>query len=240
MPLHRYYLDAAYNVGQELCLEKEEGHHLIKVVRARPGDIVEVVNGCGLLATLQLGTIDAKKAIAWGSVRSITESERPTHTIILAQAIPLLPRLETIIEKATELGADVIALFPGENSERASFTQQQWRRLRAISIAAMKQCGRLFLPDLLLWPPIAAWRQPEALAFFGDLDPHAPYLMEAWHPPKASVAFAVGPEAGFSAREEEHLRSLSWQGVRLHSHILRTDTAPLAALALIHQLIITN
>ena len=129
-----------------------------------------------------------------------------------------------------------IWLFPGEQSERKQLSENQLERVKGILIAAMKQCGALWLPQLVEKPRLRDWPAFPYPAFFGDISPAAPYLSESWKrdKPKDGVLFLVGPESGFSTKEEDCLLRLEAQGVKLHSHILRTDTAALAALTQIH------
>ena len=143
-----------------------------------------------------------------------------------------------ILEKGTELGLTEFWLFPGHHSERKTLTEHQLQRLRALTIAAMKQCGRLYLPTITLKPPLSEWESPHPPAFFGDLSPDAPPLFNAWqqNPRQDEVLFFIGPESGFSKEEESTLRHFDATGVKLHQNILRTDTAALAALTLISQM----
>jgi 16S rRNA (uracil1498-N3)-methyltransferase len=163
----------------------------------------------------------------------IIEDIKPS--IIIAQGIAKMNHLEWIIEKATELNATEFWLFPAVLSEKKGISDQQLHRLQALSIAALKQCGRLDLPSIEIKPPLNQWQQTKALMLFGDPSMQNPYL---WEIPKnkflSPIIFCIGPEIGLSDREQSYLIShLYAKPVRLHPNILRTETACLVALSLI-------
>jgi 16S rRNA (uracil1498-N3)-methyltransferase len=204
-------------------------------MRTKAGDRVEVVNGQGILATAQVEQIDKK--LAQLHIDGISSEPKDPFEIILAQAIPRINRLDTILEKGTELGMTQIWLFPGDCSERKELNENQLKRAKGILIAAMKQCGRLWVPQILEKPSLKKWDELGYPAYFGDVKPSAkPFaavLKESR--PKDGVIFFTGPESGFSEGEEKILEKLGAMGVKLHSNILRTDTASLVALTLLSQ-----
>jgi 16S rRNA (uracil1498-N3)-methyltransferase len=236
MPTERYFLAAPFSEGQHFYLEGQEFHHLTHVMRGKAEDTIELVNGQGELASATIQTIEKKRSAI--KVMAVQREAPPTFEIILAQAIPRLNRLDFILEKGTELGMTQLWLFPSDYSERKSLTEHQLERLQAITVAAMKQCGRLYLPKIHLHPPLEKWSKPPYLALFGDVSPSAPLFAQLWESQRvaksAGILFFVGSESGFSEKEEKRLLTLGAQGVKLHSNILRTDTASLAALALIY------
>ncbi|MBI3901056.1 MAG: 16S rRNA (uracil(1498)-N(3))-methyltransferase [Chlamydiia bacterium] len=212
-----------------LSLEGEEAHHALSVMRKKEGSIVELINGKNVLAKAEIIST-TKRSLRLRVISSLSAS--PPSSIILCQALIRPNKLDFIMEKGTELGMTELWLFPAERSEKISLSPHQQTRLHALSIAAMKQCGRLDLPTLSLKPPLLQWSSLPYPAYFGETAPHAPPFLSLYK--KASgVLFFIGPESGFSPHEEEHLRSLHAQGVRLHPHTLRTETAPLVALTLL-------
>ncbi len=240
MPAERYFYNQHIDTGAILSLTDQEYHHLVHVMRSQPNDEIELVNGQGLLAKARVQTIAKKNVLL--QVESTQLATPPATQLILAQAIPRMNRLEFILEKSTELGVTEIWLFPGTHSERKHFNAQQMERLQAITIAAMKQCGRLFLPKLIMTPKLSAWQEIPIPAFFGDISPAAPPLASVWqpHPTNPSACICIGPESGFTAEETARLLQLGMKGVKLHPNILRTDTAAIAALSLLsHSLFLT-
>ncbi len=231
MPAERFYSPNPLQQGEEVFLTDLEFHHLVNVMRIRENECIEIVNGNGQLATATVKRIEKKRALL--HVDLIKTEIAPVHSLILAQAVPRTNRLEFILEKGTELGVTEIWLFPSARSEKRSFTEHQIERLNAILIAAMKQCGRLFLPKLLFMPMIKEWKEVPQRAYFGDTSPDAPLFLDLWDKKSATTFFCIGPESGFSEEEILLLRSKNLMGVKLHSNILRTDTAALTALSLV-------
>lgn len=233
MPDNRFYIDAPLT-GDSLTIEGEEAHHLLHVMRARNGDAIELVDGKGVLAEAKVescGKRDVKVLIT-----KIHEVCPPFFPLIIAQAMPRFNRLDTLLEKGTELGMSALWLFTGERSEKAILSDNQKERAHKIMVAAMKQCGRLYLPEIRLLPPLKKWTRPDFPLYFGTLEEGVPSLMKAWKPADGAI-FAVGPEKGFSLEELQLLKHLGGTGVTLHPNILRTETAPLAALSIMSQLI---
>ncbi|MBS0604400.1 MAG: 16S rRNA (uracil(1498)-N(3))-methyltransferase [Verrucomicrobia bacterium] len=236
MPHNRYYIDSPLEKGATLSIEGEEWHHLTRVLRARVGDHVELVNGHGILAGAHV--VELNKRDAGLSIQEVSSYESPPPPLILAQAIPRMNHLEWIIEKGTELNATSFWLFPGNLSEKDSFSQTQMARLKHLAVSAMKQCGRLDLPKIKILPPLAKWVPQEGTLLFGDTAESAPYLwdLKATSPFKSPVILFIGPEKGFDSKERSFLlEQLHAKGVRLHKNILRAETAPLAALSLIQR-----
>jgi 16S rRNA (uracil1498-N3)-methyltransferase len=232
MPHHRFFTTDILEQGQLVTLRDEESHHL-RVLRSKPGDCVELVNGGGVLAQARLCSLD--KASAQLEVIALTaKQEFPSkRQLILAQALPRMNHLDWIIEKGTELGATAFWLFPGLLSEKATLSDNQEARLRALAIAAMKQCGRLDLPEIVVKPPLLKWQACDGSFFFGDTVEGAPYLAD--HSPASPlpspIVVFIGPEKGFTEKERHYLlHSLHAKGIRLHPNILRAETAPLVAL----------
>lgn len=230
MPSERYYIPSDLSENSIAAIEGVELHHMLHVMRTKEGAIIEVINGKGILAEAEVTKINKKHAEL--RISSILSKQEPDSPLILAQALPRINRLDYIVEKGTELGMTELRLFPGNLSERKSLTEHQMERLATLTIAAVKQCGRLWLPTIKLYPQISEWDRLEYATFFGDVAEHAPSLIEKIGEDR-KVMFITGPESGFTDSEEEHLKKLGACGVKLHRNILRTDTASIAALCLL-------
>ena len=246
MPTNRFYIPTSQNslnqpfkIEQIITIKDKELHHLSKVMRASINEEVELIDGKGKLAIAKI--IELKKREALLKITSIKQEPPPTFQIILAQAIPKLNRLDFILEKSTEIGATAIWLFPGVLSEKKELSNNQIERIQNILISAIKQCGRLHLPELIIQPPLDKWSPLHFPAFYGSLNENAPRLHQAWKEarPEKGVFFFIGPESGFHEREEKQLKDANFQasGVKLHCNILRTDTASLVALSAVEQIL---
>lgn len=231
MPHERFFFDGELLPESRIDLSDIEKHHLI-VMRVRPGDEVEIINGRGQLAEADLLEIGKK----WASlkIKKVSEFLPSANRLILAQAFPRLQRLDLIIEKATELGATEIWLYPGERSEKNEVSTSGLERLRQITISASKQCGRYYLPSIRLLPSLENWKTTDIPLFFGEIGPHVESFDKCIQKQASckGLIFAVGSEKGFSSREKELLLRLGGIGTTLNKNILRTETAAIAALAI--------
>lgn len=241
MPAERYYLNQILDAPMRCELKGAEFHHLAHVMRTQINDTVELINGKGVLAHAAVETIEKEKAV----LRIIsTQQEKKRCQLTLAQAIPKPNRLDFIIEKGTELGVDSFFFFPGKLSQKKELFPSQLDRMRYLAISALKQCGRLHLPEIEIKPSLEQWHSlPSGPAFFGDTKAEARLLGDALKsspPSSLPILFFTGPESGFSCEETRLLKILGAKGVKLHENILRTDTASLAAITLIHHWMIQN
>jgi 16S rRNA (uracil1498-N3)-methyltransferase len=224
--MERFYLDDPLK-PPSLLLEGPEFHHLAHVMRVRVGEEIELVNGRGVLVKAKVASL--KKESAHLDLLHREEHPVPSPHLLLGLSLIKRDRLEWVIEKGTELGAEAFFLFPADRSEKNDLSPNQQERLRHVAISALKQCGRLYLPEIRLFSSLEEVLTTEATILFGDLDPKAPQLAPS---KRESTLFITGPEKGFSPKELSLLKQKG-QGVRLHSNVLRAETAPLVALGLL-------
>jgi len=240
MPAERFFLDALHlQEKEEVVLKDQEFHHLTHVMRTKVGDQVELVNGRSQLGLATVVFLDKNQAHL--HIEVVHQAKPPSSHLILAQAIPRLNRLEFILEKGTELGATAFWIFPAIHSEKKALpSESQVKRLKQITISALKQCGRLDLPELIFLPSLLHWRKkPEGFLLFGDTRENAPVVKEViFQCCNEPLIFFIGPESGFHEKEVHVLES-DWKakGVKLHHNILRVDTAALAAISLVNGLL---
>jgi 16S rRNA (uracil1498-N3)-methyltransferase len=227
MPAERFYLNADFVKGASVCLTGTEHHHLSHVMRLRPGEEVELVNGRGGLSVARIA--DADKQLTTLDILSL--SKTPPSPVALIAAVPLMrpSKLEWVLEKGTELGADAFCLYRADHSEKDTLSEHQIDRLRNVTISAMKQSGRLYLPPLEVLPHLESIFEREGQFLFGDIRPNALPLVGALDP---TIIFITGPEQGFS-EGELHLLDQKARGVRINPNILRAETAPIAAMSIL-------
>jgi 16S rRNA (uracil1498-N3)-methyltransferase len=234
MPSERFYSKFPLLANQTIALKDQEFHHLVNVMRASKGDFIELIDGKGSLAEASVETINKHQATLY--VHKVTVFPPPSLKIILAQAIPRLPRIDFILEKGTELGMTDLWLFPGEKSEKKLLNDHQVERMQSIMISALKQSGRVYLPIIQLKPKLLEWGSLSIPLYYGDVTSDAIPLIQVFSHPCKELIFCIGPESGFTREETRKLLSLGGKGVKLNEFTLRTDTAALCALSLITHL----
>lgn len=226
---NRFYLANLPESGAAV-LEDLEAHHLIHVLRASPGDIVELFNGTGLVASAQITSLhkrDAKLQIL-GSHR---EDPSPRQ-IIVATAVPKGDRFDWLIEKATELG--VTRIIPLRTARSVVDPREsKLEKLRQTVIAACKQSRRNHLLELestTTWSDFVTRELEQSASYIAHPGPTTRSASSLWDG-KSSIVFAIGPEGGFTDEEVELAVGRGAKPISLGPRILRIETAALALAA---------
>jgi 16S rRNA (uracil1498-N3)-methyltransferase len=229
-----------------LLLSPDQAHYLKTVLRLREGDAVEVFDGEGT-------RIDARIAgagVEGLALRLLGRTEKapaPGPHLVLAQALSKGDKLEVVIQKATELGVARVIPFAAERSvvrlaeDRGAARAARFRR---IAQEAARQCGRADVPAVdapASWEDLFALlrQEPGLRGVLLDGGAQSADLAQAAHHPgpgPARILIAVGPEGGFSPTEMERARANGFAAASLGPLTLRTETAGLAALAILQHL----
>jgi 16S rRNA (uracil1498-N3)-methyltransferase len=215
-------------------------HHLIRVLRAMPGETIELFNGAGHAFTATVHSVaDSWADLEVGDARP-QPLPRPLHVI---QGLPKADKLELVLQKGTELG--VTAFWPAATQRAVVKLQppfnvklQRWQR---IVDEAARQCGRSDVPQV--HAPCALTEALQALPqgskpLILDEAERSRTLAQAFAmvPPDAGVAVVVGPEGGLTRQEVEACCAAGAVAVTLGSSVLRTETAALAAATVLRHL----
>lgn len=229
MPVDRFFIDAELENGASISIEGTEAHHLATVSRKTTGKEIELCNGHGDLAEARVTGAERRRVAV--TITNVTHAKPSSHKLILIQAIPLINRLDTIVEKGTELGMTELWLFPGERSAKKSLSKEQQGRLERVAISAMKQSGRLYLPTIKVTSELKKWGACPTSTYFGEISGSAPSLVSQLRK-NSDVHIVIGPESGLTDLEEEQLKNWGAVPVSLHHNILRTDTAAIMSLGI--------
>jgi 16S rRNA (uracil1498-N3)-methyltransferase len=234
--LIRLFVTEPLTAGRRVILGAEQAHYLLGVMRLALGDELLVFNG-------RDGEWRARVAAAGKRACELEATQRTWAQAIgpdleLVVALVKRGRLETIVEKAAELGARRVRLVV---TERTNAERTRVERLAAIATEAAEQTGRLDVPAIeapvKLERLLAEWPADRSLMFCDEAG-EAPAALDAlagWTegPKNVSWGVLIGPEGGFSPRERGRIRELSQAvPVSLGPRILRADTAAIAALTL--------
>lgn len=230
----RFYCPQALAVGTTLTLPEHVAHH-IQVVRLSAGDNITLFNGEGGEYTATIISMEKKRATVEIKLFEPREVELP-YAITLAQALPEASKMDWIIEKAVELGVHTIQPLAAQrcvvrlSAERAVKRMQHWQ---GVIVAASEQSGRNRLVALAEPTDFTRWVQQQDLHPRIMLSPRAELSLSDWarHHPAQSVALMIGPEGGFSDKEEELAIAQGSLMLSMGPRVLRTETAGLAALA---------
>jgi len=229
----RLFVPDDLTAGRPVALSAAQSHYLRDVMRRSAGDDVVLFNGRD---GEWLSTIAATgRRAAEVTPRERTRPQTHGADLELVVALVKRARLETIVEKATELGVRRIRLAT------TRFTQAERTnvgRLSAIAVEAAEQTGRLDVPEIAgparLDAILDTW-PPDRRLIFCDEAGDAPPMLEVIAPTTSAMAASIliGPEGGFAPDERAKIRALrSVIPVSLGPRILRADTAAIAALSL--------
>ena len=246
--MHRFYIPPADWNPDSLVLSPEESHHALDVLRLAIGQRVVVFNGQGTEVTAEIASTDKT------GVRLKTQQSARTPklkcAITLGQAIPKGKNMDLIVQKATELGAAVIAPLLSERTVvqvDPEDSEKKCAKWQEIVIEAAKQCGQNWLPEIAkpLAPKsffeqgtrydlmLVASLQPDARGLKSVL---AEVEKETGKLP-ASVLILVGPEGDFTPAEMALAKSHGCRPITLGPIVLRTETASLYCLSVLaHEL----
>src|SRR5690349_6257325 len=145
-PMHRFYLPPEQCRDDKLLLTRSEAHHALHVIRLRPGDKIAVIDGEGHQFICEVAQVGRQQM----ELKVLERSASPplAYQITLLQALPKGKLIESIIQKATELGA--VRVVPLLAERTVIHLAEEERRLKTakwqmIAIEAMKQCGSAWL-----------------------------------------------------------------------------------------------
>lgn len=233
----RFYLPQPLSPDIAVELTAEASHHAFTVLRLKEGASLIVFNGEGGQYTATIISASKKSVIIQTGSFNPVDHESPLLTH-LAIGISKGERFDLVLQKATELGvSEITPLFTERtevrlNNERQEKIQQRWQH---IVINACEQSQRNRLPKL---------NQPVDFSVVLDKDISERKLILHHHSEKSldknnspkSVCLLVGPEGGFSDMEFKLALKKGYAPLALGPRVLRTETAPLAALSVMQLL----
>jgi 16S rRNA (uracil1498-N3)-methyltransferase len=237
MRLSRVYVEMPVGGRVHVELDGTAANHVSRVLRLRAGD--------PLILFDDTGGEYAAEVVAFGrdTVRVAVGEHRPSNResplrVTLAQGISRGERMDVVVQKATELGVWRIVPVTTQrtvvrlNEAKAADRLRHWR---AIAVAACEQCGRNHVPQIT--PPMALQDflvsgLPEGLRLL--LNPEGGIRARDL-PASDSATLLIGPEGGLAEAERSAAAAAQFTGLSLGPRILRTETAALAALAVIQQ-----
>jgi 16S rRNA (uracil1498-N3)-methyltransferase len=236
----RLHCETALTPGATVELPERAARH-VAALRLRPGDAVTLFNGDGHESPAVLTAIGKRGVVAAVRERRAVDRESPLE-VRLAQGVCAGDRMDLVLQKATELGVAMIQpVVTARSIVRLSSERQERREThwQNVVIAACEQCGRNVVPPVkpslgfgeffagLLAAPAAGTRvllAPDGEATVRSLAPQPP------------VTVLIGPEGGLAPEEREIALAAGFVTMRLGPRVLRTETAPLAALAALQAL----
>ena len=222
--MHSFWMDDLPEPDAVFRLPPEEELHLFRILRARPGETVRLLNGRGAVAEAE---VLAGRELRLRTSRTMP---RPRPELVLACAAPRRQKLDTLLKQAVELGAAAIHLVHCDRSVAKPEGAPRWP---ALLREACKQSGNAYLPGIAVHDSLDAALDAlgGARLFFGAVTPpDAPFPPV---PADGKIVFLAGPEGGFTPEEEARMTARGAVGISLGPWILRLETAAVAGLAVL-------
>jgi 16S rRNA (uracil1498-N3)-methyltransferase len=248
MRLTRCFVPEALAGQSQLRLPEGPSTHIARVLRLRAGAALTLFDGRGGEFEAAIVAVEKRGVrVQLGAHRPV-EREAPV-AVTLLQCVIRAERMDLIVQKACELG--VAAIVPVQSRHGVvrldeSAMQRRQRHWQAVAIGACEQCGRNRIPEL--HAPVSFEVACAGAAVGVDapvrilLDPSGPQnLAQALESPLLKalrpVSVLIGPEGGFGDDEIALARDHGFQICNLGPRVLRAETAPIAALAVIQALL---
>jgi 16S rRNA (uracil1498-N3)-methyltransferase len=243
--MHRFYLPLRECLGTKLSLTEREAHHAAQVLRIRQGEPVVVLDGAGHELFCEAASVSKKNVTL--TVREKKFAPPLPYQITLLQAIPKGKIIESIIQKATELGVARIVPLLSErvlthlDKESSAEKLDKWQ---LTTIEAIKQCGQQWLPrvDAPISPKDFLARgenfELPLVASLQNDSRHPREYFEKFAAEKKrkpqSVCIWVGPEGDFSPTEMAMIKSAGIFPISLGQLVMRCETAAVYCLSILN------
>ena len=235
MNLPRFYCRAALSPGAHIDLPEPVARHAVRVLRLPPGAPMVLFDGRGGEYLAHIQRIERERVVAELAAWQDIERESPL-AVTLVQALQAGEKMDFTIQKAVELGVRDIVPVESRRSvlrlsgERAAKRVAHWQ---GVAASACEQCGRNQVPLVAPLEKLDQWLAKPAtgslrLMLAPDADAALVDLL-----PATSVQLLIGAEGGLDPQEILAARHAGFQPVRMGPRVLRTETAGLAALAIL-------
>ncbi|MBY4678358.1 16S rRNA (uracil(1498)-N(3))-methyltransferase [Marinobacterium arenosum] len=237
MRIPRFYHPGPLQSGSDVELADDAVQHIARVLRMRAGESIQLFNGDGVEYDAILAIVEKRRVSARVEKACPSAVESPLQ-VHIGQSISRGERMDFAVQKATELGMRQLTPLFSErcevklNSERQDKRQRHWQQ---VAVSACEQSGRSRVPEIQPVQNLADWCQSVQADLKLVLHHHTAAPLGQL-PPPASVALLIGPEGGLSDAEVELAQANGFQPVALGPRVMRTETAPVAALSILHYL----
>lgn len=235
MRITRLCVEQPLVAGSELLLPADAAHHLSVVLRAKVGQAVVLFDGAGSEAQAHITECMRKNVTVKIESVAAVNRESPLH-IHLAIGVSRGERMDFVLQKSTELGVNSITPLLCERTEvrlsdeRWQKKQEQWQK---IIVGACEQSGRTVLPTLHAAKSLAECLVSDNSERRFVLHHRSDSTLSAAQEKPHSVLLLIGPEGGLSEDEIAVALAANCRALTLGARVLRTETAPLAAISVL-------
>lgn len=238
--MSRFFVPKDMIKGRRMVITGKEAHHILDVMRLKVSDKVTTFDGSGKEYIGIIREAD-RKSLEVEIIETRAACPKEHIKITLIQALTKKEKIDYIIEKATELGVSrVVPVFtertiPVWDDEKRRAHVERWRKTAR---EAAKQCGRSDVPEIAEiedFSSAAAKMPGEDLRLIAVLSEETVPIADAVAGCKPKgIVIAIGPEGDFTLQETEAAKKGGFKPVSLGPRVLKSDTAGLAAIAILN------
>jgi 16S rRNA (uracil1498-N3)-methyltransferase len=225
-----YFFSENFKPGMwELLLSVEESHHARHVLRTKPGEPINLLDGKGHRISGLVISEEGRQLLM--QVENIEYFPFPSeNTIKVASAIIRPNRMDWLVEKLCELGVEKIVPVICKNN---SVRHIKHDHLKKVAVSALKQSEQFYLPEITEPRVFAEWikslRDSTGEKFIADKSGSPP--PEAISTANNRAILAIGPESGFAPEELQFAENAGFHRINLGGSILRSETAAVVAVS---------
>ena len=234
MRIPRIFTDSPLAVGSQCQLDDNAANHVGRVLRMKAGQALLLFNGDGQDYRATITEAGKKHVQVDVTEASENETESPLR-VILAQTLSKGDRMDYAVQKAVEMGVSEIVPLTTERCDVKLKGDREDKRLRhwqQVAISAAEQCGRARVPEIQPVMTVQQWLEhAQACDLRLVLHHRTEQSLNTLEKP-SRIALMIGPEGGLTAEEIALAESRGFLPVALGPRVLRTETAPVAAIAL--------
>jgi len=214
--------------GQLCHFTEEESLHIIRALRKSKGDLIMVTNGNGCIYEAQIIDANPKSCLAEVGTPVLHSVKKETGVHIAISLIKNTERFEWFVEKATEIGIDIITPLICARTEKIKINQE---RILKIMISSMKQSFRPWLPEL---NPLVSFKdfvlaENNSQKFIADCSASEEDHLKVKIQKSSGICVLIGPEGDFTSTEKDLAKTHNYISVSLGANRLRTETAGIVA-----------
>lgn len=238
--MQRYFIDAKAFQGDQVIFTGDEHHHITRVMRSNIGDRVIASDGSGRDVIVELENVEKDRVVAC-IVERLEENRELPIQVTLAQGLAKGEKMDFIVQKTTEMGVHRIVPFTSSrtivklNDKKENNRLQRWQK---IAKEAAEQAHRSRIPEIGEVVPlkeiIKDGKEYDLALIAYELE-HQQKLAQLLGKLSngSQILVVIGPEGGFSEEEVALAEDNGFHSVTLGRRILRTETAGIAALAML-------
>ena len=234
MRIPRIFTDSPLAVGSQCQLDDNAANHVGRVLRMQAGQALLLFNGDGQDYRATLTEAGKKHVQVAVTEAGKNETESPLR-VVLAQTLSKGDRMDYAVQKAVEMGVSEIVPLTTERCDVKLKGDREDKRLRhwqQVAISAAEQCGRARVPDIQPVMTVQQWLEHARACDLRLVLHHRTERSLNTLEKPSSIALMIGPEGGLTAEEIALAEDNGFLPVALGPRVLRTETAPVVAIAL--------